>query len=39
MDGENLIIHKQRFKLFSERLSKESKLSIVTYSKIYGLAL
>ena len=37
--GEDLILLRQAFKLISERLSENSKLSLVTYSKFGGLAL
>lgn len=39
MGGENLVMLKQSFKLISERLSDDSKLSITTYSKFNGVAL
>ncbi|MBT8273661.1 MAG: hypothetical protein KJO77_07640 [Bacteroidia bacterium] len=39
MDGENLVMLKQSFKLISERLSEDSKISIATYSKFNGVAL
>jgi len=39
MDGENLIMLKQGFKLISERLDEESNISIVACSKFNGVAL
>lgn len=39
LNGENLILLRQGFKLISERLSQESKLTIATYSKFNGIAL
>jgi len=39
MDGESLVMLKQGFKLISERLSEDSKLSIATYSDFNGIAL
>lgn len=37
--GENLILLKQGFKLISERLDEDSKVTIVAYSKFNGIAL
>ncbi len=37
--GENLVMLRQGFKLISERLSEDSKISIVTYSNFNGVAL
>jgi len=39
MDGENLIMLKQGFKLISQRLDEHSNISIVAYSKFNGVAL
>jgi len=39
MNGENLVMLKQGFKLISERLNEESKISIIAYSKFNGIAL
>jgi hypothetical protein len=39
IEGENLIMLRQGFKLISERLTEDSKLSIVSYSKFNGIAL
>jgi hypothetical protein len=39
VDGENLVMLRQSFKLISERLSENSTLSLVTYNKINGIAL
>lgn len=39
MDGENLIMLKQSFKLISQRLDEHSNISIVAYSKFNGVAL
>jgi len=39
MNGENLIMLKQGFKLISERLDEDSNISIATYSKFNGVAL
>lgn len=39
MNGENLVMLKQSFKLISERLSVDSKISIATYSSFNGIAL
>jgi len=39
VEGENLIMLRQAFKLISERLSEDSKLSIGTYGKFNGIAL
>ena len=39
LEGEQLIMLKQAFKLISERLNEDSVLSIGTYSKFNGIAL
>lgn len=39
LDGEHLVMLKQSFKLISERLSNDSQISILTYSKFNGVAL
>jgi len=39
LQGENLIMLKQGFKLISERLDEESSITIVAYSKFNGVAL
>ena len=39
LEGENLIMLKQGFKLISERLDEDSNISIVSYSKFNGIAL
>ena len=39
LDGEHLVMLKQSFKLISERLSDDSQISILTYSKFNGVAL
>lgn len=39
IEGENLVMLRQAFKLISERLSEDSKIALVTYSKFSGVAL
>lgn len=39
LEAENKILLKQAFKILSERLTENSKISLVTYSKFSGLAL
>lgn len=39
MNSENLVMLKQGFKLISERLNEESKISIIAYSQFNGIAL
>ena len=38
LEAENKILLKQAFKILSERLTENSKISLVTYSKFSGLA-